>query len=259
MASADRPAAAPRLPDHQPLTARSVILSVLLGSHPPQLAVRTLVGTLDLFGVSEGTTRVALSRLAAEGDVVAEAGYYRLSARLADRQRRQDETLRPATRRWRGQWEMAVARPEVAAATDRSALGADLTGLRLAELRPGVWVRPDNLLREWPASVAERAWRFESRSDSLRSDATEMLAGLWDLPGWADAAEDLIKTMANSREAALRFEVAAAIVRHLSRDPMLPSSLLPDDWPGPRLRSTYDRYRRELLRVISDERNRTEK
>ena len=72
----------------QPLTARSVILSVLLGTHPPRLPVKILVRTAELFGISEGTTRVALSRLAADGDVVAEDRDYRLTARLLDRQRR---------------------------------------------------------------------------------------------------------------------------------------------------------------------------
>jgi DNA-binding transcriptional regulator PaaX len=53
------PPAAPLLP------ARSVLLSILLGSHPPRLPVRSLVHTAGLFGIAEGTARVALSRLSA--------------------------------------------------------------------------------------------------------------------------------------------------------------------------------------------------
>jgi len=233
-----------------------VILSVLLGSHPPLLAVRTLVSTLELFGVTEGTTRVALSRLAAEGDVVADGGYYRLSLRLIDRQNLQDETLRPKTRAWRGIWELAVADPSVQHAADRARLGADLARLRLAELRPGVWVRPDNLTREWPAEVIERAWRFESRSNFTRTAAADVVGGLWDLTEWATTAELLIKTITATKDSAERFELAAAIVRHLRHDPMLPPSLLPERWPGSRLRGVYDSYRRELGQMISDERDR---
>src|SRR5947209_20352062 len=105
-------AAEPEL-DLRPLTARSVVLSVLLGTHPPFLPVRALVRTAELFGISEGTTRVALSRLVADGDVIAEDSSYRLSPRLAERQRRQDEGLHPATKEWDGSWERAIAQPVV--------------------------------------------------------------------------------------------------------------------------------------------------
>ena len=240
----------------RPLTARSVILSVLLGSHPPLLAVRTLVSTLELFGIVEGTTRVALSRLAAEGDVVADGGYYRLSMRLIDRQNLQDEPLRPATKIWRGAWELAVADPAIHHAPERSRLGVDMDRLRLAELRAGVWMRPDNLNREWPAEVSEQAWRFESRSNFARQNASRLVNTLWDLNGWAVTAEALMSALAASEEPAARFELAAAIVRHLRHDPILPPSLLPDRWPGTRLRGVYSAYRRELGAMIAAERDR---
>jgi phenylacetic acid degradation operon negative regulatory protein len=111
------------------------------------MPVHALVRITELFGISEGTARVALSRLAAEGDVIAEDGRYRLSERLLTRQRRQDEGVHPETRSWRGHWEIAVAKPVVWSAADRAALGSDLAVLRLAEYRPGVWMRPDNLNR----------------------------------------------------------------------------------------------------------------
>jgi phenylacetic acid degradation operon negative regulatory protein len=39
----------------------------------------------------------------------------------------------------------------------------------------------------------------------------------------------------------------ATIVRHLTHDPLLPTELLPPDWPGAALRDTYDAFRDELL------------
>ena len=43
------------------------------------------------------------------------------------------------------------------------------------------------------------------------------------------------------------------MLRHLQADPLLPAELLPADWPGARLRATYDgwdaRYRATLARV----------
>ena len=43
-----------------------------------------------------------------------------------------------------------------------------------------------------------------------------------------------------------RFVVAAAMVRHLLADPMLPAELLPADWPGARLRAAYHDFATEL-------------
>jgi phenylacetic acid degradation operon negative regulatory protein len=40
--------------------------------------------------------------------------------------------------------------------------------------------------------------------------------------------------------------VAAGMVRHLLTDPVLPVELLPDDWPGARLRSAYNNFVAEL-------------
>lgn len=232
-------------PRPAPLTARSVLLSVLLGSHPPELPVRVLVRTAELFGISDGSARVALSRLNADGDVVAADGVYRLSPRLVDRQADQDRALRPETRPWKGGWEMAVAEPALTGA-ERSPLALDLARLRLAELRPGVWVRPDNLAREWPAGLTGRVLRFSARPGSERPDPAELAGRLWDLASWAETAAGLIRSLRSGREPAERFTVAAAIVRHLRDDPVLPAVLLPPRWPGARLRAAYDGYRREL-------------
>jgi phenylacetic acid degradation operon negative regulatory protein len=130
------------------LTARSVLLSVLLGTSPPRLPVRRLVRTTELFGIAEGTTRTALSRMTAAGEVTAEEGWYALAdVRLLARQARQSASRRATTTPWAdGAWAEAVVvangrRP----AAERAALRAALATARLAELREGVWLRPDNL------------------------------------------------------------------------------------------------------------------
>ncbi|MBN7571299.1 PaaX domain-containing protein, C- domain protein, partial [Mycobacteroides abscessus subsp. abscessus] len=62
--------------DHHPMTARSVILSLLLGAHPAELSVREIRALTTLFGISDTTVRVALTRMVAAGDLVrTEAGY----------------------------------------------------------------------------------------------------------------------------------------------------------------------------------------
>ena len=248
----------------QPLTARSVILSVLLGTHPPLLPVRTLVRTTELFGITEGTTRVALSRLVSDREVVAEGSRYRLSERLVARQRRLDEGRAPATRPWRGMWEMAVASPGVHSGIGRAALGRDLAALRLGELQAGIWARPANLRRDWPASLRDRVWRFEAKVPGRAAprwrpaQARELAAGLWDLKGWASRADALLAAFGASDEPARRFVVAAAMVRHLQADPLLPASMLPSRWPGASLRRAYAGYEQELGDLLRRERRRHE-
>jgi phenylacetic acid degradation operon negative regulatory protein len=46
--------------------------------------------------------------------------------------------------------------------------------------------------------------------------------------------------------------VAAAMVRHLLTDPVLPEELLPTDWPGARLRAIYNDFAVELLQRRDD-------
>jgi phenylacetic acid degradation operon negative regulatory protein len=247
----------------RPLTARSVILSVLLGSHPPLLPVRAVVRTGELFGISEGTTRVALSRLAADGDVVADQGHYCLSDRLVARQRRLDEGLVPATRPWRGGWEVGVLASDARSQADRAAVRAQLEALRLAELRPGVWIRPANLRRPWPASLDGQAWRFDAHPYDAEPHqahphqngkaSRELVDALWNVEDWARRAETLLAAFKNSDEPPRRFVIAAAVLRHLQADPLLPPGLLPPRWPGRRLRAAYDGYVAELQSMLQQE------
>lgn len=213
----------------RPLTARSVILSLLLGTHPPRLPVRTLVAVGGLMGMSEGSVRVALSRLAADGDLTAADGWYELSSRFLRRQQALDAGRSPATRPWRGQWEVIVSDDE-------------LSAWHLAPLRPGVWVRPDNLDRPPPAGH-----RFVGRPDG---EPEALVARLWDLPDWAREGRALVLALEREREPARRFALAAAVARHLRSDPLLPPALLAPAWPGPELRRAYHLYAQELNRRL---------
>ena len=132
--------------DRKPMTARSVVASTLLGVEPPRLTTRILVRSGELFGIAEGTTRVALSRMVAAGELRPDQDGYRLAGRLLDRQARQTASRRAETEPWDGTWELAVVRIGGARrAADRAALRSALADLRLAELREGVWMRPANL------------------------------------------------------------------------------------------------------------------
>lgn len=228
----------------KPLTARSAVLSALLGSHPPSLAARHLVRIGELFGIAEGTVRVALSRMVAAGDLVQDNGRYTLSARLVERQARQDESRSPHTVRWDGAWELAVVTAERRAPADRAALRATMTALRLGELREGTWMRPANLLIDWPDTVTAQCTLIEGRP---HDDPTALL---WDLDGWAAEARRLEKALDQAEGLAEGFLVSAAVLRHLLADPLLPDELLPADWPGVELRARYEDFDRAYREVL---------
>lgn len=225
------------------MTARSVVLSVMLGAHPAWATSAELLQLTSDFGIREQTLRVALTRMVAAGDLVRSDDGYRLSDRLLDRQRRQDDALYPRTRDWDGSWLTLVTTAVGMDARARAALRNTLQLRRFGELREGVWLRPDNLDDELPAEVAERVRVMRARDD----DPAELTARLWDLPGWAATGHRLLDAMAAARDIPGRFRAAAGIVRHLLTDPVLPTELLPARWPGAELRQAYTDFAAELV------------
>jgi phenylacetic acid degradation operon negative regulatory protein len=234
------------LPTIAPLTARSVAISALLGYHPPALPVSELVKVGALFGIAERTTRVALTRMAADGDVLAESGVYRLTERLVRRQALQEDGTSPRTKAWDGSWEMGIVTATTGRGLpDRVALRKSMFELRLAELREGVWLRPDNLLdpdgtpRRPPALVTDQCTYFTCR----HPDPERLVDALWDLPSWASEAARLLAEFDDTESLADGFMLVAAVFRHLLLDPVLPQALLPADWPGDELRQRHASFR----------------
>ncbi|MCF4137176.1 PaaX domain-containing protein, C- domain protein [Streptomyces sp. Tue 6430] len=226
-----------------PLSARSVVLSLLLGAHPPELPVKDLVRLVEPFGVGGSTLRAALSRMVTAGDLRRAGSVYGLSDRLLERRRRQDDAVHPATRPWNGDWEMAVVTATGRDPAERAELRTELTRLRLAELREGVWLRPATLNRSWPTGLESVTRHFTARPDT---SAGELAALLWPLEEWAAQGRDLLAHLERADRPADRFTAFAAVVRHLLADPVLPSELLPAHWPGAALRTAYAGFRQEV-------------
>jgi phenylacetic acid degradation operon negative regulatory protein len=121
----------------------------------------------------------------------------------------------------------------------------------MARLRPGLWARPDNLDLPPPppdvlASAGATLWVA-----TVTAGGPGPAGELWDLAGWAGAARSLIAALDVTEAPAERLALAAAVVRHIRSDPLLPDELLPEGWPGPDLRRVYDAYRAELGRLIT--------
>ena len=238
------------------MTARSVVLSVLLGAHPAWASASELIRLTADFGIKETTLRVALTRMVGAGDLIRSADGYRLSDRLLARQRRQDEAMRPRTRAWCGDWLVLVVTSVGTDARTRAALRTTMHDKRFGELREGVWMRPDNLEPDLDPDVAARVRVLKARDAA----PAQLVDELWDLPAWAATGHRLLDEMAAASDIPGRFVVAAAMVRHLLADPMLPAELLPADWPGARLRAAYHDFATDLAqrRDVAEQKDRTQ-
>lgn len=225
------------------LTARSVVLSVLLGAHPAWASAAELITLTADFGIREPTLRVALTRMVGAGDLVRSADGYRLSDRLLARQRRQDAAIDPRERPWDGMWSTLLITSVGADARTRAELRNTLVQNRFGELRDGVWLRPDNLEVVLPTDVLARMRVLRSRDE----DPAGLAAQLWDLTDWAREGDRLVDEIETAADVPERFVAAAAIVRHLLTDPVLPIELLPTRWPGDRLRLAYRNFAAELV------------
>ena len=230
--------------DLRALSARSTLLSLVLGAPDARMSPAELARAGTYFDIPASTVRAALTRSVAAGDLRREEGDYVLGERLVARQRHQDEAVLDAERAWSGEWELVTVVATGRPGAERAALRDRLTDLRLAELREGVWMRPANLRR--PLDLAPFDGQVEILAATPRDDPRDLAERLWDLPGWARRGEELLDRLARTTSAPTRLARAAQLVRQLAADPLLPSELLPGDWPGARLRAGYAAYQREL-------------
>jgi phenylacetic acid degradation operon negative regulatory protein len=241
----------------RPLSARSVLASALLGADRPQLAVAELIAVASLFGISGGAARTCLWRMVSNGELTSDDGTYALTGHLLERRRRVDEAARipdVATREWDGTWELAVVSAERRSAADRLELRKAAIALHLAELREGIWMRPDNLdpqrLPTMRAVLDRQCVHFHSAATDI---ADPVVRSLFSLDDWARDADRLVDAMQaelaapvqrddTSASFTFQFGLSVAVVRHLQLDPLLPDALIPAEWPGNRLRETYRRF-----------------
>jgi phenylacetic acid degradation operon negative regulatory protein len=230
----------------RPLNARSLALSALLGTHPPRLPTRALVALADLFEIPGGTMRTALSRMVAKGEVVHDQAQYRLAGRMLELQRAQDAGRRAPRVDWDGRWHTIVVTADHRRATERRQFRSLMANHRFGELRPDIWIRPDNLGAPptgtgWictsgrvsgiePQRLAERIWEL----DSLATTAHRSLRRLDEI--------ETVTDWADHRSIPQIFTIAATVLRFLRSDPLLPSELAPEDWPFDRLRLRYDSF-----------------
>ena len=227
-----------------PMSARSVALSLLLGARPPRLAASDLTRLGAHFGVAPATMRVALSRMSAAGDLVASDAMYTLSERHVKRQALTEALVHPRRRQYAGSWRTIVVVGAGRPADERLALRTAMVGHRFAELREGVWLRPDNL--DEPAPELDAGLHAFS---IMPDDDRALSRMLWNLPDWAGEARLLLNLLRGDAVPPVRLTAAAAAVRLLRDDPVLPDELAPERWPADELRWAYEDFRAELTAI----------
>ena len=162
------------------------------------------------------------------------------------RRSRQSASRSGVTTDYAGQWRLAVVTTSGSTAEVRSERRRALAYARLAELREGVWMRPDNLAvrlpRRPPGSMVMSS---SCRPDP--SDARRLAARLWDLEEWSTRSFALLDRLqalppVGPEALAPGFALSAAVLRHLQADPLLPEELQPPRWPGRQLRAAYDEW-----------------
>lgn len=237
--------------DTTPFSARSLALSLLLGSHPPRLPTSVLVAGGSLFGINAGTMRTALSRMSAKGEVAATGDGYELAGLLIERQERQDQGRGSPTVEWDGRWYAITPLHSARELADRRDLRRRLERAGFGELRPDYWLRPAN--RELPDfgsdllttvgelrvddldSLVERLWpvaALEAEAERLLAETYRLTAREAEFDG--DPTPDLDSWLVET------FTVSADIVRFLTREPRLPPSLVAQPWAPDVLRTDYN-------------------
>lgn len=230
------------------VSSRSLILDLLSTLRRGSMPVRALVEAGALFDLAEGSVRVALTRLLAEGLVERdERGSYRLGegARAVTERVTGWRRLEERVRAWGGDW-LAVFEARRPGQTGRAARAAHARALRLLgfrELAPGVALRPDNLTGGIDAVRAELArlglapGAIVARLHELDDVSEARARGLWDaealVAGYRRGARALD---ASRRRLAARdeaeamvesFRLGGAMLHALAIDPLLPEPIVP--------------------------------
>jgi phenylacetic acid degradation operon negative regulatory protein len=217
------------------------------------MPVSALVEFCGLFDVAPGTVRTALSRMVDRGELTTDDASYSLSGRLLTRQREQDSGRRRSTTGWDGEWYTVIVTAERRTTTERRDFRARVTGSKLGELRPDIWMRPANI--EIPHDLADC---LTTRGPLEGAEDETIARQLWDLPR-IDSESHLRRADLDRAGQQLEgggphglapaFNALALALRQLRVEPQLPAALHPTT-AGDELRARYDdverRFRHEL-------------
>jgi phenylacetic acid degradation operon negative regulatory protein len=242
----------------EPSRTGSIVITVFGDAIVPRGGSVWLGTLLEFFrgiDVDSGVVRTAMSRLATDGwlerSKVGRNSFYRLV-------KKGQQTFDVATTHiydpppsdWTGRFELLL----IPASEDRDAAREALKNAGFGSPLPGVWVAPSGVPVPEEAASAIRL-EVSAEDESGR----RLLSQSWPLDRTADAYAKFIKTFEPLRAWMSRgtlsdadaFTARILLIHHyrrvVLRDPLLPSALLPVDWPGRAARSLCGEIYRGLL------------
>ncbi|WP_155374018.1 PaaX family transcriptional regulator [Catellatospora vulcania] len=248
------------------MQARSALFD-LYGDHLRQrggrATIAALIRLLAPLGVAAPAVRTAVSRMVRQGWLApvrlpAGPGYH-LTPRAV---RRLDEAAARIYRTGRSSWDghfdlLVISAPDVR--TERDRLAAELTFLGYGRLETGVWLaaRPAGEVDGLLADAGVRFERFSAAHTGGDTGARELIMRAWNVPavgasyaGFVAQLTPVVGAITRLTDDRTAYAARCALVHawraFLFRDPQLPASLLPPDWPGTAAAAFFDRQAARL-------------
>jgi len=243
----------------EPSRTGSIVITVFGDAIVPRggsVWLGTLLEFFESLDIDSGVVRTAMSRLAADGWLTREKVGRNSFYRLADKGRQIFEAATrhiydPPPSGWTGRFELLL----IGNGEDRDASREALRNAGFGSPLPGVWVAPSGVPVPDEAAGAIRL-EVSAEDDSGR----RLLSASWPLDRTADAYLKFMKTFEPLRAAIARgtglseadaFTARILLIHHyrrvVLRDPLLPESLLPANWPGKAARALCGDIYRALL------------
>src|SRR4051794_14066456 len=243
----------------EPSRTGSIVITVFGDAIVPRggsVWLGTLLKFFESLDIDSGVVRTAMSRLAADGWLTREKVGRNSFYRLADKGRQIFEAATrhiydPPPSGWTGRFELLL----IGNGEDRDASREALRNAGFGSPLPGVWVAPSGVPVPDEAAGAIRL-EVSAEDDSGR----RLLRQSWPLDRTADAYLKFMKTFEPLRGWISRgeklgdadaFTARVLLIHHyrrvVLRDPLLPTALLPLDWPGRAARTLCGEIYRALL------------
>lgn len=244
---------------HEPSRTGSIVVTVFGDAIVPRggsVWLGTLLKFFEQLDIDASVVRTAMSRLTADGwferNRIGRNSFYRLVQ--SGRQTFDIATKHiygPPASEWTGRFELLL----IGSGGDRELAREALKNAGFGSPLPGVWVAPSGVPVPEEAAGAIRL-EVSAEDDSGR----RLLSESWPLDRTADAYLKFMKTFeplhrwmlgGETLTDADAFTARVLLIHHyrrvVLRDPLLPTALLPSDWPGRAARALCAGIYRELL------------